>query len=50
MSRWFGGKGANLGELTNAGLPVPPGFAVTATAYLDTVSKSGAARPARGRA
>ena len=28
-----GGKGANLGELTTAGLPVPPGFAVTATAY-----------------
>ena len=45
-----GGKGANLGELTSAGLPVPPGFAVTATAYLDTVSKSGAARPAAGRA
>jgi phosphoenolpyruvate synthase/pyruvate phosphate dikinase len=28
-----GGEGANLGELTTAGLPVPPGFAVTATAY-----------------
>ena len=23
-----GGKGANLGELTHAGLPVPPGFVV----------------------
>ena len=42
--RWFeelrktdvplvGGKGANLGELTNAGIPVPPGFCVTAEAY-----------------
>jgi pyruvate,water dikinase len=29
-----GGKGANLGELTKAGLPVPPGFVVTASAYL----------------
>ncbi len=28
-----GGKGANLGELINAGLPVPPGFVVTALAY-----------------
>jgi pyruvate, water dikinase len=29
-----GGKGANLGELTRAGLPVPPGFVVTAAAFL----------------
>jgi pyruvate,water dikinase len=28
-----GGKGANLGELTAAGLPVPPGFVISATAY-----------------
>lgn len=28
-----GGKGANLGELTQAGIPVPPGFIVTAEAY-----------------
>jgi len=28
-----GGKGANLGELTNAGVPVPPGFVVTTKAY-----------------
>lgn len=28
-----GGKGANLGELTNADIPVPPGFVVTARAY-----------------
>lgn len=28
-----GGKGANLGEMTRAGLPVPPGFCVTADAY-----------------
>jgi pyruvate,water dikinase len=28
-----GGKNANLGEMINAGIPVPPGFAVTAYAY-----------------
>jgi pyruvate,water dikinase len=28
-----GGKCANLGELTQAGFPVPPGFAVTTAAY-----------------
>ena len=28
-----GGKAANLGELTHAGLPVPPGFCVTTEAY-----------------
>lgn len=28
-----GGKGANLGEMTKAGIPVPPGFCVTSPAY-----------------
>ncbi|MBI1863706.1 phosphoenolpyruvate synthase [Candidatus Woesebacteria bacterium] len=28
-----GGKGANLGEMYNAGFPVPPGFAVTVASY-----------------
>lgn len=28
-----GGKGANLGEMTQAGFPVPPGFVVTVHAY-----------------
>src|SRR5580765_8680651 len=28
-----GGKGANLGELTRAGFPVPPGFCVTTVAF-----------------
>lgn len=36
-----GGKGANLGELTNAGLPVPPGFIVTAKAYFDFIKAAG---------
>ncbi len=30
-----GGKGANLGEMVNAGFPVPPGFVLTAQAYWD---------------
>jgi len=38
-----GGKGANLGEMTNAGIPVPPGFIVTAAAYFDFIEKSGLA-------
>lgn len=28
-----GGKGANLGELTRAGIPVPPGFVILSNAY-----------------
>ena len=28
-----GGKGANLGEMTKAGFPVPEGFVITAPAY-----------------
>ncbi len=28
-----GGKGANLGELSQAGFPVPPGFIITSDAY-----------------
>src|SRR5262245_22817237 len=28
-----GGQGANLGEMTRAGFPVPPGFCVTTAAY-----------------
>ena len=36
-----GGKGANLGELTAAGLPVPPGFVVGAPAYATFVDETG---------
>jgi len=35
-----GGKGANLGEMTNAGIPVPPGFIVTSSAYFDFIEKA----------
>jgi phosphoenolpyruvate synthase/pyruvate phosphate dikinase len=30
-----GGKGASLGEMTSAGIPVPPGFVVTTDAFVD---------------
>ncbi|AKG53694.1 phosphoenolpyruvate synthase [Dehalogenimonas sp. WBC-2] len=36
-----GGKGANLGEMTAAKIPVPPGFIVTASAYFDFIQTSG---------
>ncbi len=50
--RWFadiglsdagpvGGKGANLGELTRAGFPVPQGFVVTADAFLEAMDEGG---------
>jgi len=35
-----GGKGANLGEMTQAGIPVPPGFIVTAESYFYFIEKS----------
>ncbi len=38
-----GGKGANLGELIRAGLPVPPGFVVTTVAYDRFVAANGLA-------
>src|SRR5215217_6124945 len=36
-----GGKGANLGELSRAGLPVPSGFVITTPAYDTFVEASG---------
>ena len=36
-----GGKGANLGELTAAGLPVPPGFVIGAPAYAAFCEETG---------
>ncbi|TDD37078.1 phosphoenolpyruvate synthase [Saccharopolyspora elongata] len=50
--RWFsqlgladvpfaGGKGANLGELTRGGFPVPPGFVISAGAYRTSLREAG---------
>lgn len=36
-----GGKGANLGELLSADIPVPPGFVVTADAYRGFLDAAG---------
>jgi len=38
-----GGKNANLGEMTQANIPVPPGFAVTASAYKRFITETGIA-------
>ena len=54
--RWFeeirledsplvGGKGANLGELTAANLPVPPGFVITSEAYRYALDSAVIAQP-----
>ena len=51
-TRWFqeigaaevdlvGGKGANLGEMATRGLPVPPGFCLTASAYREFIQATG---------
>src|SRR5690606_1781422 len=36
-----GGKGANLGELTQAGIPVPPGFVITSATYQKFIDETG---------
>ena len=36
-----GGKGANLGEMVNASLPIPYGFIITAQAYFDFIECAG---------
>src|SRR5690242_9386301 len=35
-----GGKGANLGEMTSFGLPVPPGFVLTVSAYASYLARN----------
>src|SRR3990167_3558406 len=42
MKNLLGGKGANLAEMTNLGIPVPPGFTITTevcTAFYDNNKK-----------
>jgi pyruvate, orthophosphate dikinase len=40
MKDLLGGKGANLAEMTNVGLPVPPGFTITTEACLAYLRES----------
>ena len=44
MKELLGGKGANLAEMSNLGLPVPPGFTIT-TECCDSYIKSGEKLP-----
>lgn len=39
-----GGKGANLGEMTKAGFPVPNGFAITVNAYDEFLAENNIAK------
>jgi pyruvate,orthophosphate dikinase len=41
MKELLGGKGANLAEMTNMGLPVPPGFTITTEACLEFLRRGG---------
>jgi pyruvate,orthophosphate dikinase len=41
MKDLLGGKGANLAEMTNMGLPVPPGFTITTEACLTYLASGG---------
>lgn len=43
----LGGKNKSLGVMTTAGLPVPPGFAITAHAFRRTLDESGLAERLR---
>ncbi len=36
-----GGKNANLGEMISVGIPIPPGFAVTAYSYKKFIEETG---------
>jgi pyruvate,water dikinase len=46
---YAGGKGANLGEMTGAGLPIPPGFVVGAPAYASFCDSGGLRERIAGR-
>ena len=41
MKAVLGGKGANLAEMTNLGVPVPPGFTIACSACLDYLKGGG---------
>ena len=51
MKDMLGGKGSGLAEMTNAGLPVPPGFTISTAAcnlWYDE-GRQAARRPSRTR-
>ncbi|KPK75220.1 MAG: pyruvate phosphate dikinase [Phycisphaerae bacterium SM23_30] len=49
MRETLGGKGANLAEMTNLGVPVPPGFTITCSACADYYQSGGKWPPGLAR-
>ena len=47
MKAILGGKGANLAEMTNLGVPVPPGFTITTAVCVEYLEHGGIAGPLR---
>ncbi len=48
MKSTLGGKGANLAEMTNLGIPVPPGFTIACQACIDFLAGGGVSEALRG--
>jgi pyruvate, orthophosphate dikinase len=48
MKAVLGGKGANLAEMTNLGVPVPPGFTIACSACLDYLRGGGTSAELQG--
>src|SRR3954468_536067 len=49
MKSTLGGKGANLAEMTNLGVPVPPGFTIACQACIDFLHDGAAPAELRER-
>ncbi len=47
MKQLLGGKGANLAEMTNLGVPVPPGFTITTSVCVEYLANNGVPQPVR---
>ncbi len=45
---WAGGKGASLGEMTKAGIPVPPGFVILADTFREVIKDNNLAAEISG--
>ncbi|MFQ5655935.1 MAG: pyruvate, phosphate dikinase [Candidatus Methylomirabilales bacterium] len=49
MKDLLGGKGANLAEMTNLGIPVPPGLTITTQACVESMKRQGKFPPGMWR-
>jgi len=45
MKNLLGGKGSNLAEMTNLGIPVPPGFTISTEACVESMRRKGTFPP-----